>query len=115
MSKSLDSIKTLMSDDYDYWYAVINKRGDRITKIYDIFDNEYQANKLLSTLLYTPLKNSDIMWYKNNDEKSIDLPRRDFGLPELICIYTDKRQKVRTKIRYGQYEVIQKCEYPLFA
>ena len=111
MSKSLDSVKNSFRGDY--WYAVVNKRNDRITVIYDIFDHKYQADKLLSTLLYSPLKNSDILIYKNNNEKLKDI-RKAFGLPELICVHTDKREKVRTKIFHGKYEVIQKCEYPLF-
>jgi len=94
-------------------YVVINKRGGKITKIYDIFDNEYEAKQLSGRLCYHNLTNSQIKYYMKNDiRKSIE---RVAGLPELICINTNKIQRVIGMIYSGQYEIIQEYEYLLIA
>ena len=56
---------------------------------------------------------SQIRYYMKNDiQKSIE---RVAGLPELICINTNKIQRAIGMIYSGQYEIIQEYEYLLIA
>ena len=96
------------------YYAVISKKGGKLSKIYDIFKHRYYAKKMFEALQYQWI---DTVYQKYEgysyirDDYTKNTVKREPSLLAIISIDATQRKRVIGKIYAGKYKIEDQCEY----